>query len=62
MSRRCLILLKSSCLKQEDDSGVENKSQGSEVLLEETIKQLREENGSYLQKEVIFSSQTYFLS
>nr|AAC67360.1 hypothetical protein [Arabidopsis thaliana] len=35
----------------EDDSGVENKSQGSEVLLEETIKQLREENGSYLQKE-----------
>ncbi|XP_020882922.1 putative leucine-rich repeat-containing protein DDB_G0290503 isoform X3 [Arabidopsis lyrata subsp. lyrata] len=39
---------------QEDDSGVENKSQGSEVLLEETIKQLREENGSYLQKEAGF--------
>jgi transcription elongation factor S-II len=38
----------------EDDSGVENKSQGSEVLLEETIKQLREENGSYLQKEAGF--------
>ncbi|ESQ52528.1 hypothetical protein EUTSA_v10016585mg [Eutrema salsugineum] len=37
-----------------DESGVENKPLTSEALLEETIKQLRDENGSYLQKEAGF--------
>ncbi|CAH2058807.1 unnamed protein product [Thlaspi arvense] len=45
----------SSSFKQADESVVENKSQPSEaLLLEETIKQLRDENGSYLQKEAVF--------